>query len=221
MCRTPVFVFALVIVTAVAAAPSHAAVSLFLYYTGLPGASPTDEEHKDWIIIDSVSIPVQSDQPPTLNGLGPIIGDFVITKQQDAPSVAPAQAALVGTVFAEIKVDIVFPGSTNPNDVNFDGEWTAELAEFVNLGPLPEEPTSETLAINYVKIKYTFTEFDDGGLKSKQTSAWDPANLPPNVSTEGTPDQFLLLNNISVPEPTAALILSPAWLLVSIRRRRA
>jgi type VI protein secretion system component Hcp len=225
MSRATLVAFTFVIVAAVAAAPSHAATA-FMYIDGVAGNSPTDKTHTDWIDLTKFIVPVQSDQPPTLGGLGPSLGDIVIGKNSDAASTALMQGASNGTIYTEVKIDLCIQcGDPGPNNIFFIGEWTAELAEFANLGPPPlGEPGTESYSLTFSSFKYEYSEQDDTGEKQggSYRAEWpDPAQSP-NTSTEGSPTgPYMLLDEFLVPEPATVLLFASGLLLAGTRRRGA
>ena len=221
MPRTALVVFTLITLALSTATPARAATA-FMYIDGVAGNSPTDKTHQNWIELTAFKVPVQSSQPPTLGGLGPILGDIEIGKKSDATSTALQDAVTNGTIFNIMKIDYclncqkgVQPG---PSDILFVGEWTAELAEFVGLG---FEGTTENLTITFGQIKYDYSKQDKDGNKSDGThkAIWPDPAQPPNTSTEGSPTgPFMLFDEFIIPEPTTAMVLAVGWLVV-LRRR--
>lgn len=218
------FAFALATVAAIAAAPSHAATA-FMYVQGVAGTSPTDKDHGGWIELTKFTAPVQSDQPATLGGLGPVLGDIEIGKLSDTTSTALMNAASNGTVFPVIKIDYCLICQKNvpptPTDIFFIGEWTAEVAAFAGfdfVAPI------ENLTLTFGSLKYTYSKQDKDGNKTDGSFSadWTDPSLPPFTSTEGSPTgPFMLLNEFLIPEPTTAMVLGAGWLVVGMRRRGA
>ena len=86
----------------------------YMKFGDIKGES-TDKEHKDWIIIESVSSPLfraeanidptgqcKLDLPP-----GPTLGDVVVVKEFDRSSVKLQESVCNGTFYEEVIIDFV------------------------------------------------------------------------------------------------------------------
>jgi type VI protein secretion system component Hcp len=197
------------------AAPAQAAFSLFGYVDGIAGISPTDDAHSDWIDVLAIQLSIAGGT--TLNTVGPITGNFVMTKAVDGTSAGLASAMASGSVLDPIKIDIEIPSGL------FSGIWTMNGGGVVAVDPppvMPPGPPAEDVTLTFSKISYKYTEFDnEGNEKGAGTLTWDPFDAPPIVSTQGTLDGFMLLNNVAVPEPGALVMLTASVLGLCARRR--
>jgi len=221
MSRTALVVFTIIAIAG-SVSPSRAATA-FMYIDGVAGNSPTDRTHTDWVDLTRFSVPVQKDQPATLGGLGPMLGDIVIGKMSDENTLILQNAANDGTSFPVIKIDLctnckkgVPPG---PDDIFFIGEWTAEVAEFANF---EFEGTNERVEITFESIKYKYFKEDKDGNKIDGSfiADWFMPTAPPSTSTEGSPTgPFMLFDEVFIPEPATALAVGVGTVVLGMRRR--
>jgi type VI protein secretion system component Hcp len=198
-----------------ATTPAHAAPSLFGYIDGIAGISPTDGAHSDWIDVLAIQLPIAGGT--TINTVGPITGNFIMTKAIDGTSASLAAAKTAGTVFNLVKIDIVDPAGA------FAGVWDLTFPDILSIDPppiIPAGPPIEEVSLALTDVKFTYIEFDNDGIeKGKVSFTWNPLDAPPIVSTQGTLDGFMLLNNVAVPEPGTLLLLTFPVLAIANRRR--
>jgi len=196
----------------------------FGFVEGVAGIDPNDRTHEEWIRVKSFSQPVAGDK--TLTGTGPLLGDFSMTKQQDASSQYLAQYAINGNFIPKVKIEVVVGDNAANNGRIPYLQWEMENARVSSYTPSGdaggESVPIEEVVFNYDNIKYQYSEEDDTGKQlGKVTMTWTEPTLPPVVTTDGEVRSFVLVNVFVVPEPSCASLLFCGGLLMFRRPRLA
>lgn len=129
----------------------------------------TDNEHKDWIIIESMSSPIfRSVELDTKSGertINPLmIGDIVCVKELDKSSPKIAESCANGTFFPEVEIHFtVSAGSGEPKQEPY---LTYKLKDVIVTSysfhgnaagdPLP----SEEVTLGYTEVEWTYIVLD-------------------------------------------------------------
>ena len=141
-------------------------MGLYVKMDGIDGEA-TDSAHAKWIIADSASFPVfrsipggAVDQQRTKGETS--LGDITFTRQLDKSSPKLMEACALGKFNKQVIVEFttMIGGKTETYL-----KWTLENVVFTGYSihgnssgePLP----SEQVSMNYSKITYTYTEFDN------------------------------------------------------------
>lgn len=146
-------------------------MGLFVKLDGIEGEA-TDSQHSKWILADSASLPVfrsipggAVDQQRTKGETS--LGDITFTRQLDKSSPKLMEACAKGKFNKEVLIEFT---TTTEGKTETYLKWKIENAVFTGYSvhgnssgePLP----SEQVSLNFTKITYTYTEFDnDKGAK--------------------------------------------------------
>ncbi len=155
-------------------------MGLFIKIDGIEGEA-TDSQHKNWILADSASLPIfrsipsgAVDQQRTKGETS--LGDISMTRQLDKSSPKLFEATALGKFNKEVLIHF-----TTTTDGKTDTYLTWKLENVIFTGysvhgnstgePLP----SEQVSLNFTKITYTYTEFDNktGSKKGNVEAAYD------------------------------------------------
>ena len=137
----------------------------YIKFDGVDGES-TDADHKDWIIIQSLSSGIQRPRSDATGGLGrAIASDIVVAKQLDKSSPKLAEAVARGTVFPTVKFHLTrFVGAEREATY-----YTYELKNVIvtsyqvgGSGSASEPRPSENFSLNFEEIKVTYVPAFDG-----------------------------------------------------------
>ena len=141
-------------------------MGLFIKIDGIEGEA-TDSKHSKWILADSASLPVfrsipggAVDQQRTKGETS--LGDVSFTRQLDKSSPKLMEACALGKFNKEVLVEFT---TTTGGKTETYLKWKLENVVFTGYSvhgnssgePLPSEQTS----MNFSKITYTYTEFDN------------------------------------------------------------
>jgi type VI secretion system secreted protein Hcp len=141
-------------------------MGLFVKIDGIEGEA-TDSAHAKWILADSASLPVfrsipggAVDQQRTKGETS--LGDITFTRQLDKSSPKLMEACALGKFNKEVLVEFT---TTTGGKTETYLKWKLENVVFTGYSvhgnstgePLPSEQTS----MNFTKITYTYTEFDN------------------------------------------------------------
>jgi type VI secretion system secreted protein Hcp len=141
-------------------------MGLFVKIDGIEGEA-TDSAHAKWILADSASLPVFSsipggavDQQRTKGETS--LGDITFTRQLDKSSPKLMEACALGKFNKEVLVEFT---TTLGGKTETYLKWKLENVVFTGYSvhgnssgePLP----SEQCSMNFSKITYTYTEFDN------------------------------------------------------------
>jgi type VI secretion system secreted protein Hcp len=156
---------------ALAATAFAASVDYFLKIPGIPGES-TDSNHKDWIIIDSMSVDKDVATPRDAAS-GMATGKrqhkpFVVTKPVDKASPQLAKMCAAGTVLKEVEVG--GPG------VRY------KLKDVIISSIQPSsggDRPMETLSLNFAKIEFSAKDTKEAARESVQRATSKDAKAKP------------------------------------------
>ncbi len=141
-------------------------MGLFVQVDGIKGES-TDDKHKEWILSDSASLPVfrsipggAVDQQRTKGETS--LGDITFTRQLDKSSPKLMEACALGKFNKKVVVEFT---TTTGGKTETYLKWELENVIFTGYSvhgnssgePLP----SEQVSMNFTKITYTYTEYDN------------------------------------------------------------
>ena len=141
-------------------------MGLFVKIDGIEGEA-TDSAHAKWILADSASLPVfrsipggAVDQQRTKGETS--LGDITFTRQLDKSSPKLMEACALGKFNKEVLVEFT---TTLAGKTETYLKWKLENVVFTGYSvhgnssgePLP----SEQCSMNFSKITYTYTEFDN------------------------------------------------------------
>lgn len=142
----------------------------------------TDEGHKEWIIIETMSLPVMlsvpegaKDQQRTKGHT--VLGDVIVTRQCDKSTPKLLEACANGTFFKEIEIHFctTVQDKQEPylkylfkNSIITNAQWTGNESG----DPLP----SESFAINATSQEWTSVTIDPetGDVKGNVPGKYDP-----------------------------------------------
>jgi type VI secretion system secreted protein Hcp len=153
---------------------------IFMKMGDIQGES-TDQDHKNWILVESASTPVHRSIPPGAKDNqrsqgSTTLGDFVAVRNVDKSSAKIHEATANGKFFDTVELHLcnVINGKANPylqykltnavlTGYSFHGNSNAD--------PLPTEEVS----LNYEKIEITHTAFGpDGKSKGNTVGKYEP-----------------------------------------------
>jgi type VI secretion system secreted protein Hcp len=141
-------------------------MGLFIQCDGIKGEA-TDDKHKDWILADACSLPVfrsipggSVDQQRTKGETS--LGDISLTRQLDKSSPKMCEACALGKFNKKVVVEFT---TTVGGKTETYLKWELENVIFTGYSvhgnssgePLP----SEQVSMNFTKITYTYTEYDN------------------------------------------------------------
>jgi type VI secretion system secreted protein Hcp len=141
-------------------------MALYVKIDGIEGES-TDSNHSKWILADSASLPVfrsipsgAVDQQRTKGETS--LGDVTFVRQLDKSSPKLMEACALGKFNKLVTVEFT---TTTGGKTETYLKWALENAIFTGYSvhgnssgePLP----SEQVSLNFTKITYTYTEFDN------------------------------------------------------------
>jgi type VI secretion system secreted protein Hcp len=156
-------------------------MSAFLKMTGLDGEA-TDQNHKAWILIESLSTGIHRSIPEGAKDQQrsrgqTTAGDIVVVRQMDATSVKLQEAVATGKLYKDVEVHLCnqVEGKQEPylkyklenvivSSYSFHGSATGS--------PLP----SEEITMNYTKATWTYIKLDPktGKNQGQVEGAYDP-----------------------------------------------
>jgi type VI secretion system secreted protein Hcp len=156
-------------------------MAAFLKLGDIKGES-TDKEHKDWIIIQSMSSPVYRSIPEGAKDMQRVrgettLGDIVMVRELDKSSVKLQEACATGKFFNEVEIhfcsDLADKSETYlkyklenciVSSYSFHGNASGS--------PLP----SEELSLNFTKIEWTYVNIDHktGKPQGNVVGSYDP-----------------------------------------------
>lgn len=154
----------------------------------------TDNEHKDWInllsISQSISRPMKSGISGSTRSRGDVVlGDIVCTKELDKSSPKLMEAVCKGTVIPKVEIHFT---KNHTNADGSEGRVTYYAYELKNVmvtsynvngsaasddpdpGSAAEKPMLTQVSLNYEEIKVTYDEIDQrtGASKGKVEATW-------------------------------------------------
>lgn len=141
-------------------------MALYIKIDGIDGES-TDSNHSKWIIADSASLPVfrsipggAVDQQRTKGET--TLGDITFVRQLDKSSPKLMEACVLGKFNKAVTVEFT---ATMGGKTETYLKWALENVIFTGYsvhGNASGEPLpSEQVSVNFTKITYTYTEYDN------------------------------------------------------------
>jgi type VI secretion system secreted protein Hcp len=155
-------------------------MGLFIKAEGIEGEA-TDSKHQKWVIADSASVPIfrsipggAVDQQRTKGETS--LGDITIVRQLDKSSPKLMEATALGKFNKEVLIEFT---TTTGGKTDTYLAWKLENVIFTGYSvhgnssgePLP----SEQVSLNFTKITYTYTEYDNktGSKKGNVEAAYE------------------------------------------------
>jgi type VI secretion system secreted protein Hcp len=136
-------------------------------------STATDNEHKDWIIIESLSTSMNVSPTNVSTGTGAarrrgdaIVEDISMTKSVDKSSPKLAEAVCKGAVIPKVEIYVTASYSDEGREPYYKYELTNVMVTSysVNASGSDAQPT-ENITLNFEEIKVSY---DQEGLKSKK-----------------------------------------------------
>ena len=161
-----------IVLVAVLALPTTGA-GVYMKIEGLDGeSSATDDGHKDWIIIESLS--ARMDIAPRSVAAGSTQpradlhhDDFVLTKGVEKASPKLAEAVCKGKVFPKVEIDLTSTyGGSRATYLKYELENVRVTSYSVNASGDDGVPV-ENFALNFEEIKVTYDQQQGMASKSK------------------------------------------------------
>ena len=164
----------LVLGVAVTAAPSSAAVDIFLKLQGIPGSS-RDARHKDEIEVNSIQYGLNNTGTQSFGGGGGAgkvqFQDISFTKKVDKSSPALMTSCLNGARIPQAVIALRKAGS-NPVDF-YKVTLSDVLVSGYSIGSGGEAPM-ESISLNFAKVDWEYlVQSPDGSLKPGAKGGWD------------------------------------------------
>jgi type VI secretion system secreted protein Hcp len=157
------------------------AFDAFLKIDGIPGES-TDDKHKDWIEVLSYGLGIQQPASATASSSGGATAeranfqDFSITKALDKASPKLAQTCSDGTHIKQITLELCRAGGDKVKYMEYK-LTNCILSSYHDGGSSTgaENLPTETVAFNYGKIEWTYTQQKraDGSGGGQVAGGWD------------------------------------------------
>jgi len=141
-----------------------ASVDYFIKIGDVEGES-TDKEHKGWINLDSIGFEIDR---PIITGRVHT-SDFTATKTTDKSSPDLFKACAEGQRFEKATIQLV--KATGQNKVVMEYELENVIITSVSMQGTADDRPTETIAMNFDKIKMTHTLYDGAGRITEQTTA--------------------------------------------------
>jgi len=146
-------------------------MSGFMKLGDLKGESK-DQNHKDWILIDSVSNAVHRSIPEGAKDVQrsrgqTTAGDVVVVRQMDKSSVKLQEATATGKYFKEVEIDLCHQIEGKQETYLKYKLENVIISSYSFHGSASGNPQpSEEITMNYTKATWTYTEYDnDKGTK--------------------------------------------------------
>jgi type VI secretion system secreted protein Hcp len=145
---------------------SPGSYNIFIQITGIEGES-TDDAHEDWIEVLSYSHSVS--QPASGLATGSRTSgrvehqDFTITKELDKASPKLALYCCNGTHIEEVTIELCYADGDKAKFMEY------ALTDVIVTSVIPsgyagiEDRPTEQVSLNYGRIQWTYTEYDDTG----------------------------------------------------------
>ena len=142
---------------------STSTTDYFLKIEGIDGES-TDNEHKDWIIIESMSSPLSSSVGAERSRGDVILGDLFVVKELDKSTPLLGEAITKGGHFDKVKIDLVRTVADGSRATYYQYELKNVLVTSYNIGGSGgEDKLTENITLNFEEVKVAYIEFDDDG----------------------------------------------------------
>ena len=141
-----------------------------------------EQNHKEWVYVESVSLPVHRSIQDGATGVGrsngeTVLGDIVIVKTWDSSTPSLAEACANGKYMDEVLIHLC--STINKKNVtNMELKLKSVIISSYSFHATSSQdpvPTEE-ITLNYTDIEWTYKKFDDMGE--------DDGNFPAKYSTQ-------------------------------------
>lgn len=145
-------------------------MAAFMSIKDVPGQA-TEEGHKDWILIDSFSMPIYRKIAAGARDnerfqTDTIAGDVVAVRTIDKSSPKIAQGCADGTVYSEILLHFTTQAN-NKQEVYVEIKLENVIITSYSAHMNSESRGSEEVTFNYTKIEWTYNTLDTKDAKGK------------------------------------------------------
>ena len=152
-------------------------MAIYIDFGDFPGEA-TKEPHVDWINVLAISQGV--DRPASGSGAqlewaDSTLQDIVVTKESDKSTPKLCESILTGDVHDKVVIDFATStAGSGPETTRFQIELEkVRLTSYSFSDGGGGAPASETVTLNYEKIKWTYTEIVDTEETGKVEFGWD------------------------------------------------
>jgi type VI secretion system secreted protein Hcp len=157
----------------------------YIQFDGIKGEAK-DSEHKDWSEISSVNFGINR---PVLAGASTqraqeqaVLGDIMVVKELDKASTTLYQKICDGTSIKKVVIDLVTAVGAGKMSSYLKIELENVIVTSAGLSAHSSSAgmNTEQLSLNFTKIKWTYTPYDDAGKPQGTVPAsWDKAKNTP------------------------------------------
>ncbi|MGQ3214236.1 MAG: Hcp family type VI secretion system effector [Shinella sp.] len=139
-------------------------MAIYLKYEGIDGEA-THDAHKKWIEVSSLQFGTGRGISAAIGGSTnreasqPSISEVVVTKSLDAASSKLFTESVTGNAGKKVEIHLVSTG--NPGNTYVEYVLTNGLVSGYSVSSGGDRP-SESISINFTKIEFKFTPFDNG-----------------------------------------------------------
>ncbi|HVW54544.1 MAG TPA: type VI secretion system tube protein Hcp [Rhizobiaceae bacterium] len=154
-------------------------MAIYLKYEGIDGEA-TQDQHQKWIDINSLQwgvgrgISTVSGSAANREASEPSVSEVVVTKMMDIASTKLLTEAVTGRDGKTVEIHFVTTG--NPGMTYAEYKLTGALISGYSVSSGGERP-SESISINFTKIEYKMTPYDD------KNKAGTPVTVSYDLST--------------------------------------
>lgn len=138
-------------------------MAIYLKFEGIDG-EVTQDDHKKWIEVESLQwgvgrgISTPTGSTANRESSEPSVSEVVVTKTLDASSSKLFTESVTGKTGKKVEIHLVSTG--NPGTTYTEYTLTNGLISGYSLSSGGDRP-SESISINFTKIEFKFTPFDD------------------------------------------------------------
>ena len=148
---------------------------MFIKFDGIDGEA-VDKGHEDWIELDSMQFGVGRTISQTGGGdretSNPSFSELTLTKEMDKSSPLLFFEAIAGSSLGKATLELTQTG-TEGSQTYLKLELEEAIVSSYSTSSEGERP-AETFALNFTKIAYTYTQYDDSGKEvGSTTKQWD------------------------------------------------
>lgn len=154
----------------------------FLKLGNIPGEA-TDQDHKDWILIESLSSPIFRSIPEGAKDQqrargDTTLGDISIVRQLDKSSPKLSEACANGTFYPAVEVDFCTTiGNKQETYLNYK-LTNVIVTSYSFAGTAASDPApTEEIGLNFTQVEWTYTVLnpDDGSPTGNVAGKYNPA----------------------------------------------
>ena len=140
----------------------------------------TDDGHKDWINLESISQGLSRPMPSGASGstrqrASVTCGDVVCTKEMDASTPKLIQASCDGTVFKEVLIDVTTSTGAGKRVPYYQWKLKNVMVTSYNVSGTGNDGGQffETISLNFEEIQWTYDKMGkDGKSTGKVDATW-------------------------------------------------